>query len=439
VSDARLKRSLGLFDSTSILAGTVMGTGVFIVPAIVASRLTSFAGILGEWVLGGVLMIAGALSLGELGAAFPDAGGLYIYLSRAYGRFLGFLYGWGLFVVIHSGSLAGIAVGFSLYLGRVLSLSPLAQRASSVGTIVLLTAVNILGVRFGKGTQNLFTLAKIGGLAAMVVVLLRAPHTGMIWQSFWPAPGAHFEWHAAALSLVVVLWAYEGWHLVSFTAGEVKNPGRNLPLSYLYGGLIVILCYVVANIAYYAVLTPSEIRNSTTVAASAMTLVAGPVAGNLISLLILVSIFGSLNGVILTGPRVYYAMARDGMFFHGFSRISPRFGTPVVALIAQGIWASVLAFHGTYEGLATSVIFASWIFYGLTVAGVIVLRRRQPDLQRPYRVPGYPWLPVAFCLGALGTGVEALVARPVRSIVGIGLILTGVPLYLWFRGRARAA
>jgi basic amino acid/polyamine antiporter, APA family len=436
VPDEPLKRSLGLFDATSLLAGTVIGAGVFIVPSIVASRLTSFSGVLGEWVLGGVLMIAGALSLGELGAAFPDAGGLYIYLSRAYGRFLGFLYGWGLFAVIHSGSVAGIAVGFSLYLARVLSLSPFAQRASSVGTILILTVVNIVGVRAGKGTQNFFTIAKIGGLAAMVVVLFRAPHTGMICQSFWPAAGAHFEWHAAALSLVVVLWAYEGWHLVSFTAGEVKNPGRNLPLSYLYGGLIVILCYVVANIAYYAVLTPAQIRNSSTVAASAMTLVAGPVAGNLISLLILVSIFGSLNGAILTGPRVYYAMAHDGIFFRGFSRISPRLGTPVVALVAQAIWASVLAFQGSYEELATSVIFASWIFYGLTVAGVIVLRRRQPELQRPYRVPGYPWLPAAFCLGALGAGVEGLVARPVRSVVGIGLILTGVPLYLWFRRRS---
>jgi basic amino acid/polyamine antiporter, APA family len=300
--------------------------------------------------------------------------------------------------------------------------------------------VNIVGVRAGKGTQNLFTIAKIGGLAAMVVVLFRAPNTGMIWKSFWPAPGAHFEWHAAALSLVVVLWAYEGWQLVSFTAGEVKSPERNLPLSYLYGGLIVILCYVVANIAYYAVLTPAQIRSSSTVAASAMTLVGGPVAGNLISLLILVSIFGALNGVILTGPRVYYAMAHDDLFFHGFARISPRFGTPVVALIAQGLWASVLALHGTYEELATSVIFGSWIFYGLAVAGLIVLRKRQPDLRRPYRVPAYPWLPLAFCLGALGTGLEALIARPVRSIVGIGLILTGVPLYLWFRSRsARAA
>jgi APA family basic amino acid/polyamine antiporter len=436
VQNATLKRELGLFDSTSILIGTIIGAAIFLIPSAVAAQVKSFSAVLLVWLIGGGLSIFGALSLGELGAAFPDAGGLYVYLSQAYGRPVGFLYGWGLFTVIHTGSIAAVAVAFSLYLGRLVPLSHTIQGFVPLTAILLLTIINCLGVRFGKTVQNIFTVAKLGGLLAMILLLFfRGPRLHLLSQTFWPEDPLRINWLAVGVALVAILWAYEGWHLLSFTAGEVKNPHKNLPQSYLYGTLVITLVYLLANASYYTVLTRSEIQGSTTVAASAMNKAIGPMAGSFISLLILISIFGALNGVILTGPRVYFAMARDAVFFRSFSKVNPRLGTPVFSLVAQGIWASAFTFLGTYEQLLTDVISTAWIFYGMTVAGVVVLRRKKPELSRPFRVPGYPWLPLAFCFAALALSASAVLARPFRSCAGMALILTGVPFYFWFRRR----
>ena len=431
-----LVRELGLADATSLVVGSIIGSGIFLVPQAVAQQLPSFGAVLLVWAAGGALTLFGALSLAELGAAYPRAGGLYVYLSHAYGRPAGFLYGWGLLAMIHSGSIATLAVAFGLYLGRLLPLGPGGEKAASLASVLLLTGINCLGVRAGKRVQNFFTAAKLGGVGLMTAVLLwHGRPVELFSERLWPAEGARWEWLPFGVALVGVLWAYEGWHVVSFTAGEVRAPARNLPRSLLYGSLIIAGIYLVVNVAYYSVLSGAEIAASETVAATATTRAAGAAAGGLISLLILVSIFGAMNGMILTGPRVYYAMARDGLFFKGLGRLHPRWHAPVMALAVQGVWAAALAMVGTFRGLFTSVVFIAWIFYGATVAGVLVLRRREPALERPFHVPGYPWLSLLFTLAALGLTVSTIVSAPGNALRGIGLILLGVPLYWLFRRR----
>jgi basic amino acid/polyamine antiporter, APA family len=438
VERTSLKRELGLFDSTSILVGTIIGSAIFLIPGQIALHLKSLGAVLVAWLIGGALSIFGALSLAELGATFPQAGGLYVYLSHAYGRSVGFLYGWGLFTVIHSGSIAAVAAGFTLYLGRFVPLSHGGEKAVCVGAILFLTIINCLGIRLGKTVQNMFTIAKLGGLVAMIFLLfVRGSQFDGFSRNFWPERPLDIHWAEMGLALVAILWAYEGWHLLSFAAGEVRNPGRTLPKSYLCGTLIITLLYIAANASYYAVLPLSEIRNNDTVAAAAMSRAIGPLAGSFISLLILISIFGALNGIVLTGPRVYYAMARDDVFFTGFSRANPRFGTPIFALVAQGVLASAFTFTGAYEDLLTDVIFTAWIFYGLAVAGVVILRIRRPELPRPFRVPAYPWLPASFCVAAFCLTISTVAARPLRSFVGVALILTGLPFYAWFQNRTK--
>lgn len=435
-----LVRELGLADTTSLIVGSIIGSGIFLVPQAVAQQLPSFGGVLLVWLAGGALTLFGALSLAELGAAYPRAGGLYVYLSQAYGRPVGFLYGWGLLAMIHSGSIATLAVAFGLYLGKLAPLGPSGEKSAGLAAILLLTGINCLGLRAGKQVQNLFTAAKLGGLALMTVVLLWHGRTvALFTERLWRPEGPPFEWLAFGAALVGVLWAYEGWHVVSFTAGEVREPARNLPRGLLFGGLIITGIYLLVNVAYYSVLSGSEIASSETVAATATTQAAGAAAGGLISLLILISIFGAMNGMVLSGPRVYFAMARDGLFFSALGRLDARWHAPVNALVVQGVWASVLAMGGTFHELFTYVVFTAWIFYGATVAGVIVLRRREPARQRPFRVPGYPWLSLLFTGAAVGLTASTIVAAPGNALRGVGLILLGVPLYWLFHRREKLA
>jgi len=432
-----LSRELGLADATAIVVGTIIGSGIFLVPGAVAGQLESFGTVMLVWLVGGLLSLAGALALGELGAAFPGAGGLYVYLRHAYGRPVGFLYGWGLLVAIHSGSIATLAVAFALYLSQLVPLSTAAQKGIGIGVIALLTAVNCLGIRAGKTVQNIFTVAKLGGLLLMTALLFARGRPGeMLSSNFWPESGAAPAWMGFGVALVAVLWAYEGWHVVSFAAGEIRQPLRNLPVSLALGTLTILACYLLANAAYYSVLTPAEVRASNTVAATAISRAFGPAATGFLSLLILVSIFGATNGMVLTGPRVYYAMARDGLFFSAFARLSPRHHTPLAAILVQGVWASVLVLAGNFQQLFTYVIFSAWIFYGATVAGVIVLRHKRPELERPFRTPAYPWLPAIFALAAAALTLNTIVADPGGSAIGLSVLLSGLPVYLLFRRAA---
>jgi basic amino acid/polyamine antiporter, APA family len=437
--EANLRRELGAFDATSVVVGTVIGSAIFLIPSSIAADIGSAKAVFLIWLGGGVLTLFGALSLAELGAIYPRAGGLYVYLREAYGPLPAFLYGWGLLAIIHSGSIAAIAVSLSLYLGHSLSLGDMGKKALTSCCILSLTVANCLGMRLSKVIQNTLFVLKLGGIAAMSAALLaHGIKTGLLETSL-RAPLRVTSWTPVGAGLIAVLWAYEGWHVVSFTAGEMKQPQINLPRSLAIGTMIVTAVYLVTNAAYYSTLTPTELRSNPAVAAAAMTKSFGLSASELITLLVSVSIVGSLNGMVITGPRVYYAMAKDGVLFRLFGKTNERYNTPTFALAAQGLWATLLSWSGTYRQLFTDVIFAAWLFYGLTVAAVIVLRKTKPHLNRPFLVPAFPWVPMLFCAAAMGIVVSTIVKSPTRSLVGIALLMTGVPLFLFFRWRSDGA
>ena len=432
-----LKKELNLFDAVMIVVGTIIGSGIFLIPNSIAAELHSLPAVLLVWVLGGILTIFGALSLAELGSIYPGTGGLCSYLRHAYGPLTAFLYAWGLLFMIQSGSIAALAVGFGLYMGQVLKLSLVGEKLVSVACILGLTFINCLGIRGGKMAQNCIAVAKAGGLVVIIVLAwVKGSRPIRILRAVLPASGHALPLARFGIALVAVLWAYEGWHVVSFVAGEMKRPTVDLPRALFVGSAVVMLVYLSANIAYYHVLSPAAIQASSAVASATVKALFGSVAAVSVSVLILVSILGATNGMILSGPRVYYAMAREGIFPRPFGRIHERYRTPTVALIVQGTWASLLAVSGSYQQLFTDVIFTAWIFYGLAVAAVLVLRRTRPNLERPFHVPGYPWLPLLFCAAAIGVVSSTITERPGGALLGIGLIAVGIPVYGLY-GRAR--
>jgi APA family basic amino acid/polyamine antiporter len=428
-----LVRGLGLWDSVSLIMGIMIGSGIFMMAGSIALRLDSLASVAAVWAFGGVLSLSGAVALSELGAALPRAGGLYVYLVTAYGPATGFVYGWSAMALIHAGSIATLAAALGLYASPLLGLSPAGQKILQVACIVAFVAVNCVGLRFGKWVQNLLTSAKVAGLGLMTAFLYANGNLSMLRSEFARSSATGFSWNGFGIALLAVLWAYDGWHTVSFTAGEVKNPSRTLPAALLMGTVLTAAIYVLANVAYYAALPVDLIRGTSRVAALAVERAAGPAAAMFITVLITVSILGAMNGIILSTPRVNWAMAHDGVFFRSFASIHPRLHTPVVATIAQGAFAVVFTLVGSFQQLFTSYVFTSWIFYGLAVAAVVVLRRRRPDLPRPYRCPWYP-LPVIFFLAATsGIVVSTFVANFWQAVLGVALILTGLPLYAIFR------
>lgn len=433
-----LLRELRLRDAIAIVAGTIIGSGIFLVPNSIANQLSSFAAVMLVWLTGGLLSLFGALALGEMGAAFPKAGGLYVYLRQAYGRTVGFLYGWALLALIHSGSIATLAVALRIYLAQILPLNTAEQKLAGAVCVLVLTGVNCLGVKSGKNVHNLLTLAKYAGIALLLGLLFYGGHLHRLRSSVWPQSGLGLHPASFGVALIAVLWAYEGWHVLSFMSGEFRHSQRDLPKGLFYGTLIVVITYLVANVAYYSVLTNSEIQGTERVAAGAVAAATGSASAAFISLLILVSIVGAVNGMILTGPRVYYAMAEEGLFFPVFGRLNPRFRAPVFAIVVQGLWAAGLTLLGSFQELFTYVVFTGWIFYGLAVAGVIVLRLRQPGLERPFRVPAYPWLPALFTLAAVGITASAVAASPLHAALGVALVLSGLPLYALFVARLKS-
>jgi len=427
-----LPRAIGYLGSTAIVVGTIIGSGIFLVPHNVAMQVGTLGSLFAVWVMGGLLSLAGALSLAELGAALPEAGGVYVYLREAYGKSFAFLYGWGMLVVIHSGSAATLAVAFAIYSGTFLPLTPLESKLVASAVVAVLTAVNVFGVRSGSAVQTLFTFAKLAGLAIIVLSAVLARGVRPLAAPL-PLPTPHTTVSSFGVALIGVLWAYEGWHMLAYTAGEVRDPARVLPRSFFLGTLLVVLAYLSANLAYLRVLTLSALAQHERVAATAMEILAGPRGRLFVSALILCSIFGALNGTILTGPRAYFAMARDGVFFSSVGRVHPRFKTPALAVLVQGALSIVLAVSGTYEQLYTYVIFSAWIFYGAAVLAVLVLRRQRPGLERPYRLWGSPFVPIVFALAALGIVVNTLLTKPRESGVGLGIILLGLPIYFAWR------
>jgi APA family basic amino acid/polyamine antiporter len=432
-----LARVLTLRDLVLIVVGTTIGSGIFTVPGAVLRQSGGDLGIaLVVWVVGSVLALLGALTFGELGAMLPDAGGSYVYVREAFGALPAFLLGWTLFLAINTGSTATLAVAFANYLGELVPLGPLAYKVASVAMIAVVTAVNIRGVRQAATVQNWSTALKVGAIFALAIagfVLgdgLHRPDTKVFTT---PITVASFS--AAGVGLLGVLWAYEGWQNVTNSAGEAADPQRTFARGIGLGTAALVVIYLTANAGYVAAVGPSGVAASDRIAADVVHALFGPAAAKLVTLVILVSIFSAANGLALTGPRMYFAMARDGVFFRSLAEVHPRFGTPALAVAASAAWAAVLALSGTFEQLFTYVVFASWIFAALAAASVFVLRRRRPDLPRPFRVPGYPWTPALFIAAAGAVVVNTVVARPVQAVIGLGIVATGLPAYFAWRNR----
>jgi len=428
--NAELPRKLGLIDATAIVVGTVIGSAIFLVPNTVARNLPSVPLILLVWSVTGLLSFLGALAYAELGAMTPDTGGQYVYLREAYGPLGGFLSGWASFLVMQSGSIATLAAGFSIYLSYFIRLSPLAAKMASVALIAVLTVVNYRGVSLGAAVQRTFTFLKLAGLGIIVVSAFLAPRH--VEAAAAPVDGV-FSWAQFGVAMIACLWAYEGWNCLSFVAGEVKRPERNLLLALALGTAALIAIYLAANLAYLHVLSVPAIAATDRVAARTAEVTLGSLGGTLVSLTVLFSIAGACNGSVLTFPRIYFAQARDGLFFKSVGNVHPRFETPHVAIAVQGVWAAVLAISGSYELLFSYVIFAAWIFYGMAVLGVIVLRHKKPALPRPYKMWGYPVTPVVFAAVSFWFVVNTIVTTPKSSLIGLALVAAGIPVYYIWR------
>ena len=489
VAERKFVRGLGLLDSTMLVAGSMIGSGIFIVSADIARLVGSAGWLLVVWVVTGVLTIVAALTYGELAAMMPKAGGQYVYLREAYSPLWGFLYGWTLFLVIQTGTIAAVAVAFARFLGVFTdAVSPtqwivppiiLSQRyAISLSTqqlvaiviIVLLTFVNTRGLQLGKLIQNVFTSAKTLSLIALVVlgifVARNADALHANFTNFWtptaaspitsdlPFVGAVSAMGGALGLLIAIcvgqvgsLFSADAWNNITFTAGEVREPRRNIPLSLLFGTGLVITLYLLANVAYLCVLPLDKIQHAPDdrVGTAAMEVMFGGAGSGIMAVAIMISTFGCCNGLILAGARVYYAMAQDGLFFKATARLNSKH-VPAIALVLQGIWTALLVLPRTrnvsasgavtygnlYSNLLDYIIFAALIFYVLTIAGVFVLRRKRPHAERPYRALGYPILPVLYIVGATAIMLVLLAYRAQTTWPGLVIVLSGVPIYfLW--------
>ncbi|HZO53997.1 MAG TPA: amino acid permease [Bryobacteraceae bacterium] len=435
-----LKKSLGLLDGTTLVMGSMIGSGVFIVAADISRQVGAPGPMLMTWVVTALLTLIAALSYGELAAAMPHAGGQYVYLREAFGPLFGFLFGWTMFLVIQTGTIAAVAVAFAKFLGVFAPGLP--QQAVAIAVIVLLTFVNAQGVRAGAMVQNVFTFAKTAGLLGLVGACIFFGRNEVavarnFGDQFW---GAGVDWNTVRLigvAMVGALFSSDAWNSVTFTAGEMRNPSKTVPLSLTLGVTIVSVIYLACNYGYLLVLPLEAIQSAPAdrVGTEAARAVFGSSAVQLMAVAIMVSTFGCVNGLILAGARVYYAMALDGLFFKQVAKVDPVRHTPVTSLVVQGVWACALTLTGTYSDLLDYVIFAVLLFYILTIAGLFVLRRTRPGMERPYRAIGYPVLPALYILVAGSIEILLLLYKPNYTWPGLIIVMLGVPVYFMWRKR----
>jgi APA family basic amino acid/polyamine antiporter len=430
-----LPRRLGLADATSIVVGVIIGAGIFLVPSIVARNVPTARGIIAVWVAGGLLSFVGALAMAELGAMMPATGGQYVFLREAYGPMAGFLCGWASLLTSQSAAIAWLGVSFSIYLGYFVTVPPSMQKPLAVVVIGLVAVVNYRGVRLGAAVQKTLTLAKVLALAVLIggaFLAKPAPTHAAI-------PAASFAWSGFGAGLLAALLSYDGWAAVSFISGEIREPRKNVFRALAFGMVVCIVIYGSVNLAYMRTFTAGGMGSLERIGAALGERTLGPAGGGLVAAAILVSIAGAINGWIMTTPRMYFAQARDGLFFRRFGEIHPRFETPAFAIVMQFLWSAVLIATGSFEVLISLAMFSLWLFYGFTVAGLIVLRIKRRDVVRPYRMWGYPVTPVLFVLVATWFVVNTLIEQPGPSLSALGIILAGLPAYfLWQRKATRA-
>lgn len=429
VSAAELPRKLGVWDATAVVIGIVIGSGIFVLPNLIARSLPSRSAILAVWVISGILSFFGALAYAELGAMMPHTGGQYVYLREAYGPLWAFVCSWTFMLAVLAGGSAWLATTFSIYAGFFIPLTPVAAKALSVALIAVLSAVNYAGVREGARVQLLFTGLKIAGLLVLVAAAFLSPHTAVNPPADQAVTLGNF-----GVAMAACLMAYNGWSYVSFVAGEVKNPERNLLRALIIGMVAVGALYVSANVAYMRVMTLPEISATERVGAELATRSMGPIGGTFVAVTVLLSIIGAVNGCILTAARLPFAQARDKLFFARFGEVHPKFQTPATAIVWGGVWTSILVVTGSYETLYSYSIVAAWIFYTMTVAAVFVLRRKMPDADRPYRMWGYPWTLWLFVAVSVWFVVNEFVTEPRPSLMAFVIVATGVVAYCVWRG-----
>lgn len=437
--DTSLKPTLGLLTATLLIVGSSIGSGIFRLPSLMAGELGSAWLLIGVWILCGILSLTGALTFAEMGAMFPRAGGQYVFLKQAFGRRTAFLYGWTFFWVIQTGIIAAVAWAFAGFLAFLVPMSLFAQKLVAMGVIAVLSLVNWVGVKYGGVVSNVFTTLKLSALLGLVLLgFVLAKGAGNFAA---PAvnPSTTNLVGAIGLAMAAAFFAYDGWNQSAFVASEIKDPQRNVPLSMLLGTLGVMAAYVLANLVYVHVLPFQAVAGTTTLASDVAKVLLGPTGATLITIAILVSTFGTVNAYVLSGPRVYYALAKDGLAYPGLASVSKRFATPDFAILLQAEWAMLLVLTGSYESLVNFSVFAIWLFYGVAGVGFFVLRRRLPDAPRPYRTTFYPVVPIVFVATSLFIVVNSLVNDTRNALFGLLLILTGVPALLFVEWRERRA
>ena len=435
----QLKRTLSTTDLTVVVIGNVIGSGIFIVPAVVLRQTGSVTGAMLVWLIGGALSLFGALSYGELGGMDASSGGLYAYTRDALGRFAAFLYGWTMFFVVCAGTVAALAVAATTYIGQLVTLDPWMTRAIPLLLILIIAITNVRGSRESAQVLNWTTGLKVVAIVVMSLLLITMGEgtTATAVNELVP-PASPIN--AAATAMISVLWAYEGWQYVTFSAGEAHDPQKSLPRAIAIGTAILIGIYLLANVGYLAALGPAGVAASDAVASDATAAVLGPWAGKAIAFAIVVSMYSAAHATVMTIPRVFFSMAQDGLLFKRLGAVHPKYGTPAAAIVAACVWAAILAMSGTFDQLLTYVIFIGWIFYALGAVAVLVLRRTRPDAPRPFKVPGYPFTPLLFVLAAMVIIANQIVGDPRQSAIGLGVVLAGVPAYIWWtRGRAKGA
>ena len=433
-NQSNLKRVLSLTDAIMINVGGILGSGIFMVPATVALYTLSSSLFFLVWIIGGIVSLFGALSVAELGAAMPKAGGQYVFLNKAYGPLWGFLYGWTAVAVINTASIAAVAMAFSEYLGFFFVLSRFEIKVIAILSIVILTIINIIDVKSGARFQNLFTYTKISAIS--IVILLGLTLNGGSLNNFYPMiiDKSFFSLVGPlGLAMVAVLWTFDGWIFVTYVAGEVKDPGRNIPLSIILCMVIVLSIYLALNYVLVYVLGFDKMIGSELVMSDAASVFLGGKGAAIITVIILISLIGANNGFVLTSARINYAMSKDGLFFKQASTIHSKFKSPANALLMQCAWSSILTLTGTFNQLITYIIFASWIFYAMSAGAVIILRNKLPDLKRPYKTPLYPWIPITFIFFAVFLTINTILEAPRDAFIGSVLILTGLPFYKYWK------
>ena len=434
-----LRRELGLFDATMVVVGGIIGTGIFVNPYIVARALDSTPLVLGAWLLGGVVAIIGALAYAELGQQQPQAGGPYVYLRDAWHPMAGFMYGWAQLLMIEAGGMAAVALNFARYSMRLVGRAETGPTliAVAAAAILLLTLINYVGVKPGSRVVNVSVVLKLAALVVLIAFAFWGGEAAPNWASESRTDETPSGLLAFGAALIPILFTYGGWQKANSVAEEMRDPQRDMPRSLIIGTLIVIAIYLLANVAYLRTLGLAGLAGTETPAASVAGLWLGANGARFISATIAISTFGFLNLGIMASPRIYFAMARDGVFVPALARLHPRYQTPALAILLQSAWALALLFTGKYEDLLNTVVFADWVFFGLTVAGLFRLRRRFAG-RIGFRTPGYPVLPALFVLIAIAVVLSVVRTAPERSAVGVGLLALGVPVYYWSRSRSGA-